>query len=82
MSFDLMQFEQGRTPDIVDETGAPAVTYIGFVNPGTVDPSEARFMIKRITSVAGITKTEYAGGNNLYNKVWNDRAILIYSYLK
>lgn len=82
MSFDLYQSELGRTPDIVDENGAPAVTYLGYVDPGTVDPSEARFMIKRITSAAGITKTEYAGGNKLFNKVWDDRAALIYSYLK
>jgi hypothetical protein len=82
MSFEALLIDENRAPDIVDESGAPAVTYLGWVVPGTVDPSEAKFKIKRVSVAAGITTTHFADGNRNYDKVWNDRAALNYSYLK
>ena len=82
MPFESALYWQGQAPDIVDEFAAPAVTYLGWVSPGTVDPSEAKFMIKRISVNAGVTKTEWANGNRLFTNVWNNRAALQYSYIK
>jgi hypothetical protein len=82
MSFESLLIDDNRPPDIVDESAAPATTYIGWVSPGTVDPSEPKFKIKRITVAAGITITNWANGNRNYDKIWNDRAALPYSYIK
>lgn len=82
MSFESLLYDQGQAPDMVDEIGAPAVTYLGWVLPGTVDPSEPKFKIKKVSVAAGITKTEYAKGNRNFDNVWNDRAVLPYSFLK
>jgi hypothetical protein len=81
MSFEALLIDENRPPDIVDESGAPAVTYVGFALPGTVDTSEAKFKIKKITAVAGITKTMWANGNRNYNNIWDNRAAIPYSYL-
>ena len=82
MSFEALLIDDNRPPDIVDESAAPATTYIGWVTPGTVDPSEAKFKIKRVTVAASITTTMWAEGNRNYDKIWNNRAALNYSYLK
>jgi hypothetical protein len=82
MPFENLLYLQGAAPDIVDEAAAPAVTYLGWVAPGTVDPSEPKFMIKRISVAAGITKTEWANGNRDFTNIWDNRAALPYSYIK
>lgn len=81
MSYESLLIDDARTPDIVDETGAPAVTYLGWVKPGTVDTSEAKFKIKRITVDAGITKTMWANGNRKYTNIWDQRGALNYSFI-
>lgn len=81
MSFESLLIDENRPPDIVDESAAPAVTYVGFCTPGTVDTSQARFKIKRITVNAGITVTTWANGTREYKNIWDNRAVLPYSYL-
>lgn len=81
MSYEALLIDENRPPDIVDESGAPMVTYVGFCTPGTVDTSQPRFKIKRITANAGITITMWANGTREYKNIWNDRAALPYSYL-
>lgn len=73
---------------IVDEVGAPALTYVGYAAPGTA-LSAALWRIQRITEAASITTIEYAvtpapgDGDDpdryaLFDKVWDDRASYTY----
>lgn len=82
MSFESLLYDQGQSPDIVDESGAPAVTYLGWCSPGTVATIEPKFKIKRVSVNAGITTTEWANGNRNFDKVWDNRAVLPYSFIK
>ena len=82
MSFENLLIAQGEPPDIVDETGAPAVTYLGWVLPGTVATNQPNFKIKRITNAAAITITTWADGDTEFNNIWDNRAALVYSFLK
>jgi hypothetical protein len=71
------------TPDVVDETEAannPSVTYLGFWDNGPLDQN--RYQIRRVTTQNSITITEYAEGNELFNKDWSQRAVYNYSLLK
>jgi hypothetical protein len=76
------------TPDAVDETQAgadPAITYLGFFKGGTYegDPlSQPLWQIRRVIAENGITLTQYADGNELYNKVWDNRADYNYTFKK
>lgn len=81
MSFESQLIEQGLIADIADES-VVGTTYMGWCLPGTTGTDQAKFKIKRITVVAGITKNEYAGGNQDYDKVWDNRADLQYSFIK
>ena len=82
MSFESLLIDQGQAPDIIDESTAPATTYLGWCLPGTVATNQAKYKLKRISNAAGITKTEWANGDQLYDNIWDDRAIIPYSFLK
>lgn len=82
MSFESLLYDQGQAPDIVDETGAPGTTYLGWVLPGTVATAEPKFKIKKISVLNGITITTWANGNREFNNIWDNRGALIYSFLK
>lgn len=73
---------------IVDETGAPAVKYIGYAALGSAT-SASVWRIQRVTVAGGITTVEYAqtpapgDGDDpdryaLFDKVWDDRATYTY----
>jgi hypothetical protein len=53
-------------------------TYLGYAPIGTL-LSDPLWKIKKITVSGTVTLTTYADGNALYDNVWNDRLILIYS---
>ena len=65
---------------IVDETGAPAVTYIGYATPGNLpNKSNPVWSIKKITDdSAGNVEVSFAGKNDDNDNVWDDRATLVY----
>jgi hypothetical protein len=81
MSFESLLIDQGEIADIVDET-VVGVTYMGWCLAGTTATNQAKFKIKRVSANAGITITEYAGGNRDYSKIWDNRVGLQYSFLK
>ena len=66
---------------IVDETGAPAVTYIGEAAPGTA-VGDAGWRIQRVTVAGSITTIEWAentaGRYAEFDQVWTARAGLTY----
>jgi hypothetical protein len=74
------EFNTQSLTTLVDETGAPAVIYIGYASPGNAsNTSLPRRTIKRITDDgAGNCEIWFAGKNNDSDNVWDDRASLIY----
>lgn len=71
------------TPDAADESAAgnnPSITYLGFWDPGPI--TENRWQIRRVTVQNNITITEYADGNEKFDKSWADRATYNYSLLR
>ncbi len=64
-------------PVIVDESNANVI-YKGYAVPGakTSDPVWA---IERITSQKGVMSYKWAAGTKSFDKVWDNRAALIYS---
>lgn len=61
----------------IDEPNANTI-YIGKALPGS-DPSDSVWQIKRIVFSGNLTTESYPDGSDLFNKSWNDRAILTYS---
>ncbi len=62
-----------------DYDGSNNLIYQGWAAPGTA-LSDAAWAIQKNTFTAGnLTLTQLAGGDNLPNKVWNDRVSLAYS---
>ncbi|MFN8291015.1 MAG: hypothetical protein U0U70_12230 [Chitinophagaceae bacterium] len=66
-----------RQPIRIDESN-PNVIYNGFAAVGSL-PSAAVWAIQRVTRDKDIITYEWADGNELYNKVWDDRYLLDYS---
>ncbi len=64
-------------PALVDENN-PNTVYKGYALPGakTGDPVWA---VEKITSKNGIQSYKWAGGTKVFDKVWDNRAALIYS---
>ncbi len=60
----------------VDEVDADT-TYVGYARPGS-DTSDGVWKIKRILIVGTETQIEWAESNALFDKIWDDRASLIY----
>ena len=61
----------------IDDSQSPT-SYFGFAKTGA-DESALAWKIKRVSVANGITKVEYADGNNEYDNAWADRYSLIYS---
>ncbi|MBI4945327.1 MAG: hypothetical protein HY840_02865 [Bacteroidetes bacterium] len=65
-----------QAPQISDETN-PKTIYKGFAVPGS-RTSDAVWAIQKITNNRGIYTYLWAGGNQNFDKVWDNRATLIY----
>ncbi len=54
--------------------------YIGYARPNTAE-SAAAWQIKKLTYDANndVTAIDFAGGNNEYDKVWDNRASYTYN---
>lgn len=64
-------------PSVVDESN-PNTVYKGYALPGAIT-SGAVWAIERITSENGVLSYKWAGGTKTFDKVWDNRAALIYS---
>lgn len=64
-------------PSLVDESNANAV-YNGFAIPGSKVDAPV-WAIQKVTKVKGIVTYQWAAGTKTFDKVWNNRAALIYS---
>lgn len=64
---------------LIDETedGDATVTYVGTAKAGVL-PAQALWRVMRITEDAGETTIEFAGGEDTFENVWNDRVSLTY----
>lgn len=62
----------------IDEKTTAKTVYIGKAEIGAL-PSSAVWQIKRISDVTTTTITTWADGNDEFDNVWDDRAILTYS---
>lgn len=64
-------------PSLVDEANSNLV-YQGYAVPGakTSDPVWA---IMEITNTKGLVSYKWAGGNKIFDKVWDNRVALVYS---
>jgi len=64
-------------PALVDENN-PNTVYKGYALPGakTTDPVWA---IAKVTSKNGLVSYKWAGGTKTFDKIWDNRATLIYS---
>ena len=65
-----------QAPQISDETN-PKTIYKGFAMPGALT-SAAVWAIQKITNNKGIYTYLWAGGNQNFDKVWDNRTTLIY----
>ncbi len=65
-----------QEPQISDETN-PKTIYKGFAVPGS-RTSDAVWAIQKITNNKGIYTYLWAGGNQNFDKIWDNRATLIY----
>lgn len=56
------------------------IRYVGYANPGT-STAEPFWRIARITSDASDNPVtvEWADGNEAYDNIWDNRAVLVYS---
>lgn len=61
----------------IDEVDS-STTYIGKAFPGSAT-TDALWQIKRIVVNGTVTSITYAGGDDAFNQVWDDRASLSYS---
>lgn len=64
-------------PILVDENN-PNTVYKGYAIPGA-KTNEAVWAIEKVSSKSGILSHKWAGGDKSFNKVWDNRATLIYS---
>jgi hypothetical protein len=64
-------------PLICDEK-TPNTVYKGFAAPGSLT-STAVWAIQKITSSSDVVTTQWAGGNQNFDKIWNNRKTLQYS---
>ena len=64
-------------PTLVDENN-PNLVYQGFAIPGS-KTSDPVWAIQRITSKKGVLSYQWAGGNKSFDKIWDNRAALIFS---
>lgn len=64
-------------PALIDESNANYV-FEGFATPGqkTSDPVWA---ILKVSNVKGVLSYQWAGGNKNFDKVWDNRKVLVYS---
>lgn len=61
----------------VDDTTTVDTIYIGYAEIGSSEAS-AVWRIKKIDTVTG-ADTTWADGNDNFDNIWDDRAILVYS---
>jgi len=55
------------------------VEYVGYGLPGALD-SDEKWQIEKFTYTSGkIVSGKYAGGSNIYDKEWDERASYSYS---
>ena len=64
-------------PAMVDENN-PNYIYKGYATPG-VKTSDAVWAIEKITSKKGVLSYQWAGGTKNFDKVWDNRATLVFS---
>jgi hypothetical protein len=64
-------------PLLVDE-GTPNTIYKGYAIPGA-STANAVWAVEKVTVVGDVTTKKWAGGNKNFDKIWDNRAALIYS---
>jgi hypothetical protein len=64
-------------PALVDEAN-PNSVYEGYANPG-VKTSDPVWAIRKTTNTKGLLSYKWAAGNKNFDKVWDNRATLVYS---
>jgi len=69
--------EKPNCKTFIDEASV-TVTYIGDAMPGTAT-ADAAWRIKRLTESGNDVDVEWADGNDIFDNVWDDRALLGYS---
>lgn len=62
--------------EIVNKETSGSLVYVGLAAPNTPS-SQASWKILRYDKSAG--ELRYASGSTIYDQIWDDRAILIYS---
>lgn len=64
--------------DLLPDTSDSTYEYYGFCNAGNINLTDQPiWKIMRVTK--GTDVIEWAGGNTNYDKVWDDKASLLYS---
>ena len=64
-------------PSLIDESNANVI-YNGFAVPGS-KTSDAVWAIQKISKVKGVVSSQWAGGTKAFDKIWDNRAKLIFS---
>jgi hypothetical protein len=64
-------------PKLVDESNANAI-YNGFALPGAAVDA-AVWAIQKVSKANGVYSYQWASGTKAFDKIWNNRKILIYS---
>lgn len=72
-----IQGANDETATRIDDVGG-GVSYVGKAKPGKAT-SIPQWQIRRLTIVGTDSVVEWADGDNKYDNVWDDRAVLSYS---
>jgi hypothetical protein len=64
-------------PKLVDESNSNVV-YNGFAVPGAAVDA-AVWAIQKVTKTNGVYSYQWAGGTKAFDKIWNNRKVLVYS---
>lgn len=75
---DINLLSSSKDNVIIDKASA-SITYFGFSVPGSLSSDAAWRVLRKEVVSDTITEFKYAGGNDAYDNVWNDRASLSYS---
>lgn len=63
---------------VLVDSSVSGTTYVGIGMMGSVE-SDAVWQIFKVSTASGITKVQFADGDENYNNVWDDRDSLTYS---
>lgn len=80
MAFDTELIKLNTNADLIDVV-SDTLIYEGFFKPGKFAQDEAVCKIIRRQQTGNVWAREFADGDEKYDNIWDNRAVLNYSHL-